>query len=359
MLFSTLKLFLFFMNQVENLFTTALPPQKSGYSYVAKALLIFFLVFFTGFSSSAQDSIAQKKLENDTAEITWLHGIDPVVKKRRTKTIAIVNIAGYSAAMVGLYAAWYKDYPQGKFHFFNDNAEWKGIDKIGHAYSAYAESKASMELWRWTGMERKKRILLGGFSGAIYQTTIEVLDGFSTEWGWSWGDFAANISGSALLVAQEFAWDEQRIQFKWSFHRKRYSDPALNARSNDIFGKSSPERFLKDYNGQTYWLSTTLKPFFPHSKIPGWLQVSVGTGIEGTFGARSNIAKDDFGNIIFDASAIKRRRQWYLAPDVDLTKIKTNKKGVKIALHILNIFKFPTPSLEYSAGKMRVNWIHF
>ncbi len=76
--------------------------------------------------------------------------------KKRVKAVAISNVALYSAGMVGLYAAWYKDYPQSKFHFFNDNSEWLQIDKIGHAYSAYAESKASMELWRWTGISKKK-----------------------------------------------------------------------------------------------------------------------------------------------------------------------------------------------------------
>lgn len=163
--------------------------------------------------------------------------------------------------MVGLYAAWYKDYAQTSFHTFNDFDEWKQMDKIGHVYSAYAESKASMELWRWTGMERKKRILIGGMSGAIYQTAIETLDGFSSDWGWSWSDFSANIIGSGMLVAQEFIWDDQRIQLKWSFHRKHYVDPVLNSRSNELYGTHKVERFLKDYNGQTYWVSTTLKPF--------------------------------------------------------------------------------------------------
>ncbi|MFC4261964.1 DUF2279 domain-containing protein [Ferruginibacter yonginensis] len=279
--------------------------------------------------------------------------------KKRVKTIAIANIAGYSAAMVGLYAAWYKDYPQSKFHTFDDNSEWLQIDKIGHAYSAYAESKASMELWRWTGISRNKRILIGGFSGAFYQTAIETLDGFSAEWGWSWGDFAANIAGSGLLVAQEFAWDEQRIQFKFSFHRKKYNDATLNARSNEIFGKSGAERFLKDYNGQTYWLSTTLKPFFPKSNIPAWLQVSIGTGAEGLFGANSNYDTDKLGNVTFNRPDIKRYRQWYLAPDIDFTKIKTKKKGVKLLLNILNIVKFPTPSLEYSRNGFKFNWLHF
>ncbi|MBL0056616.1 MAG: DUF2279 domain-containing protein [Chitinophagaceae bacterium] len=165
--------------------------------------------------------------------------------KTRTRIITATNIVGYSAAMVGLYSAWYKNYPQTHMHSFNDIGEWKQIDKIGHAYSAYAESKASMELWRWTGIDRKKRIWIGGMSGAFYQTVIEVLDGFSAEWGWSWGDFGANFLGSGFLVAQELAWDEQRIQFKYSFHRKSYGDPELNKQSNKIFGASTAERFLK------------------------------------------------------------------------------------------------------------------
>ena len=279
-------------------------------------------------------------------------------KGRLTGVLAVQGVL-YVASLTGLYFAWYKDYPQTHFHTFNDIPEWKGIDKIGHAYSAYAESKASMELWRWTGINRKKRIWLGGLSGAVYQTVIETLDGFSSEWGWSWGDFAANIAGSGLFTAQELAWDEQRIQFKWSFHRKSYSDASLNKRSDDIFGKSSAERFLKDYNGQTYWLSANLRSFFPHSKIPAWLQVSIGTGAEGMFGARENKGVDKYGNVIFYRPDIKRYRQWYLAPDIDLTKIKTKKKAVRLVLDIFNIVKFPTPSLEFSNGSFKWNWISF
>jgi uncharacterized protein YfiM (DUF2279 family) len=353
------------LGKFRGILTTLNQTARPGLSFIIGACML-------SFTARSQDSTA---LSRDTA------GLQPVVaghiprrplllaedsttlsatkKKQRIKIVGTANLVGYSAAMIGLYHAWYKDYPQGNFHVFNDIREWKQMDKLGHVYSAYAESKASMELWRWTGISRKKRIWLGGMSGAMYQTAIEVLDGFSTEWGWSWGDFAANVTGSGMLVAQELAWDEQRIQMKWSFHRKRYADPVLNDRSNDLFGQSSPERFLKDYNGQTYWISTTLKPFFPDSRIPAWLQLSVGTGAEGLLGGYENIGKDKDGNISFSRPDIKRYRQWYLAPDVDLTKIKTNKKGIKLALQLLNVFKFPTPSLEMSNGKLSWNWIHF
>lgn len=319
-----------------------------------KYLVSFFFCLLFGYTSVAQDSVMT--IPSSSRQLTRLS--DRQIN-RRVKIIAATNVVGYSAAMVGLYAAWYKNYPQTNFHSFNDLPEWQQIDKIGHAYSAYAESKASMELWRWTGMDRKKRIWIGGMSGAFYQTVIEVLDGYSAEWGWSWGDFGANLIGSGMLVAQELAWDEQRIQFKFSFHRKSYNDPALNERSNKIFGSSTAERFLKDYNGQTYWLSANLRSFFPKSKIPAWLNISLGTGAEGMFGATENTGKDDNGNINFYRPDIKRYRQWYLAPDIDLTKIKTNKKGLKLAFRLLNIVKFPMPTLEYANGTFKVRAIGF
>ena len=297
-------------------------------------------------------SYAQEKLASNKIPISAYD------KKKATK-IAAINIGLYGGSMIALYNAWYKNYPQSKFHTFNDISEWQQMDKIGHAFSAYTMSQYNMDLWRNAGLERKKRIWLGGLTGATYQTIIEVLDGFSSEWGWSWGDIAANIIGSSLFISQELAWDEQRISLKTSFHKKVYDDNELNKRSNDLFGKSLAERSLKDYNGQTYWLSANIHSFFPSLHSPKWLQISIGTGAEGMFGATENIAYDKNGLLTFDKPGIKRFRQWYLAPDINLTKIKTNKKGLKTAFYILNCLKFPTPTLEFYNSKIKFNWIHF
>jgi Predicted periplasmic lipoprotein (DUF2279) len=356
------------MNQTAAYKSTSLAvcPQPVGgsYSCAFKALFSFCFLLVIHLQLLAQDSTKifyddHPEIFKDSLPKNYTPKLTKQQTNKRVKIIAATNIIGYSGAMVGLYSAWYKNYPQTNFHSFNDNKEWKQMDKIGHAYSAYAESKASMELWRWTGIDRKKRIWLGGMSGAFYQTVIETLDGFSGEWGWSWGDFSANIFGSGMLVTQELAWDEQRIQFKFSFHRKFYNDAVLNQRSDKIFGNSTLERFIKDYNGQSYWLSANIKSFFPKSNLPAWLQISIGTGAEGMFGANENIGKDDNGTIIFNRTDIKRYRQWYLAPDIDLTKIKTKRKGIKVALNILNIVKFPMPSLEYSNGRFKLNAITF
>jgi len=295
----------------------------------------------------------------DSSSFSRQFMLTPAQKKKRIWLVAGGNIVAYSATMIGLYSAWYKDYPQTGFHSFNDWPEWKQVDKVGHMYSAYIESRASMELWRWTGIDRKKRIWIGGMSGAFYQTVIEVLDGFSEGWGWSWADFGANIVGSGALVAQEFAWNDQRIKLKFSFHNKSYGDPTLNQRSDILFGKSTPERLLKDYNGQTYWASASIRSFLPRSKVPHWLSLALGYGAEGLFGGTQNIGKDDDGTIVFNRPDIKRYRQWYLAPDIDLTKIKTNKKGLKFLLTVLSAFKFPTPALELSNGKLKMHALVF
>ena len=80
---------------------------------------------------------------------------------------------------------------------------------------------------------------------------------------------------------------------------------------------------------------------------------------EGMFGGFDNTWVDTDPGFPINRSDIKRYRQWYLAPDIDFTKIKTNKKGVKVLLAFLNAFKFPMPALEYANGKFRFNAISF
>jgi uncharacterized protein YfiM (DUF2279 family) len=329
-----------------------------------KKLTISAVAIYLSLASFSQDSLnnelpmwhpSAKKISDST----YFKQLTSHQKKKRTWLIGSANVIGYGGVMTALASAWYDNYTKTKLHSFNDSKEWQQVDKVGHYYGTWIESRANNELWKWTGMERKKRIWISGLTSFAFQTTIEYLDGKSAEWGWSWADFGANVLGSSTFIAQELAWDEQRIKLKWSFHKKTYTDASLNKRSDELFGKSSPERFLKDYNGQTYWASINLKSFFPKSKLPDWLSVSVGYGAEGMFGGTENIAKDANGNITFDRRDIKRYRQWFLAPDIDLSKIKTKSKAIHFMLMVFSAFKFPTPSLEFSNGKLKAHAIHF
>ncbi|MCO6498533.1 MAG: DUF2279 domain-containing protein [Chitinophagaceae bacterium] len=233
------------------------------------------------------------------------------------------------------------------------------MDKAGHVYSAYLESRTSSEMWRWTGVSRKTRIILAATSGIAYQSIIEVLDGFSSEYGFSVGDVTANILGTATFVSQELLWDQQKLKLKFSTSPKKYADPELEQRADKIFGKSFIERALKDYNRQTYWLSADIKSLTHSERWPAWLNISLGYGAEGIWGGTKNFAQDKDGNIIFDRTDIPRRRQWLISPDLNFSAIKTNKKGLRILFFVLDSFKFPAPALELTGGKLKAHLIYF
>jgi uncharacterized protein YfiM (DUF2279 family) len=299
----------------------------------------------------------QGKLVSLIANNGELH-LDPATHRKRSLLVAGAHVGIYAGSMLVLNQAWYAGYPRSSFHFFDDNSEWLQVDKVGHTWSAYQISRTSMETWKWAGMSRNQQIWLGGLSGAAFQTVIEVLDGFSTEWGWSWGDIGANFVGSGLLIGQQLGWGEQRISFKWGFHKMNYKEAELNQRTDQLHGKSLQERALKDYNGQTYWLSANLKSFFKKSNLPPWLNVSVGYGADGMFGAFDNTWTDK-NNVFHDRSDIDRVRQFYLAPDIDFTRIRTKSKFLKGVFFVLNAFKMPTPALVFSKGKLGVKGFYF
>ena len=232
------------------------------------------------------------------------------------------------------------------------------MDKVGHAWTAYNTSRATTALWRWAGLSEKSAVLAGSLSGFGYLTVIEFLDGHSTEWGWSWSDIAANTTGSGLFALQQLAWGEQRIQYKFSSHKNTYEGDLEN-RADDLFGSSLPERLLKDYNAQTYWFSFNLRSFLPESRLPRWLNVSVGMGAQNMLGGYENVAFDENGNKVFDRSDLRRYRQWYLAPDIDFTKIHTNSRFLRTTFELLNVLKFPAPALEFSNGRFRFHALTF
>lgn len=166
----------------------------------------------------------------------------------------------------------------------------------------------------------------------------------------------ANILGSGLFISQELIWKQQRIQFKLSAYPKKY-DASLKPRTDELFGNSLPEKIFKDYNAQTYWLSLNLKSFLPESNLPAWLNIAAGYGADGMLGGFENKWLNDDGSSTTRYD-IERRRQFYLAPDIDLTKIKTNKKALRTLFNLLNCIKVPAPTLEFSKGKFKGHWLH-
>lgn len=279
------------------------------------------------------------------------------LNKKREWAVHGTCAGTFSVAMIGLNYAWYANYPRSKFHFFNDIGEWQQIDKCGHTYTAYNEAYWSSNLYRWAGVSQRRSIMYGAGVGFALQLTIETLDGFSKEWGFSMGDLAANTLGSGLLVSQELIWREQKIHLKFSTHKKLYSEIILTKRANDLYGKSLPERILKDYNAQTYWLSGNISSLCNFkNRFPKWLNLAVGYGADNMFGGYTN----QWNKGLTVRNDLIRYRQYYISPDVDFSKIKTKSKILKTLFLALNIIKFPAPALEYnSLHQTKFHWLIF
>jgi len=248
-----------------------------------------------------------------------------------------------SLTLLGLNELWYKDYPRSTFHFINDNDNWLQMDKFGHATTTYYMGSLGMKSFRWSGMSNEKAIWYGGSVGLIFMTAVEVFDGFSAEWGASWGDLIANTSGTALLIGQELLWHEQRMELKFSYHPTSYA--SMNPES---LGSTPLESLLKDYNGQTYWLSVNPWSFAKDSRFPKWLSVSLGYGAEGMVTALPPVEGDG------------RCRQFFLSLDLKLSNIDTGSKFWNSFFDVINIIKIPSPTLEYNTrGEFVFHPIYF
>jgi hypothetical protein len=293
-------------------------------------------------------------LGQDTAKGIYEANGRSVDYKKRQWLIGGLTAAGYGGSFLFLSQAWYKDYPRTSFHTFNDAGEWNQMDKAGHAWTTYHTSRLTTNMWRWAGIDDNKAVLYGTGSSLLYMLSIEYLDGHSSQWGWSWADVGSNFFGAALYAGQEGLWKDQKIGFKFSSSHKKYNDPILKRRADALYGSSFQGRLLKDYNAQTYWLSANIKSFFPQTGLPSWLNISFGYGSEGMFGGYQNLAYNEDGSLAFDRRDIKRYRQFYMAPDVDFTKIKTKNKVLQSVFSALNVLKFPAPALEFSNGSFKL-----
>ncbi|HEY4147400.1 MAG TPA: DUF2279 domain-containing protein [Chitinophagaceae bacterium] len=275
----------------------------------------------------------------------------PDFRQDRFKTIIITETAISIAASVGLYFLWYKKFPHSRFHLFNDNHEWLQVDKVGHATSAYNIAIIQHDLMRWCGVSPNASIAIGSASALGYMSIIEVMDGFSKHWGFSTGDMLANITGTAIFAMQQRFWGQQKISMKFSAHFTPFASyyPAE-------LGNNGPSRIMKDYNGQTYWLSINIASFLPaSSRFPAWANVAFGYGAEGMIGANNNPS-------VINGKPIphfKRIRQFYLAPDADLFRIRSSAP-FNTAAYLLRTSKIPTPALEFnSEGKLKLKPFYY
>jgi uncharacterized protein YfiM (DUF2279 family) len=325
--------------------------------------LLLITVFFIGTTLFAQ-SPRLHILENPDT-----------LNKKRLYISAGSGLAIYSGFSIALWNSWYKQSELSGFHTFDDAKEWNQMDKAGHFYTAWLESHYSFQGAKWTGMKRKNALIVGAAVGIGLQTTIEVMDGFSADWGFSWSDMAANGLGTAFWLTQELIWEEQRIKMKFSASPQSYSTApissvdggsttSLNERAIELYGDSFGTSVFKDYNAQTTWVSANIYSFLPNKKtsnFPKWLNIAAGYGSGNLYGGFENEWEtDDETKYILSDDLYPRYRQFYLSLDIELTKIPTKSRFLKTLFGVVNWIKIPAPTLELNTlGKVEFHPVYW
>jgi len=281
----------------------------------------------------------------------------PAVEKNKARTNLVVFGGGGAAVitLAGLYSIWYLEYPQSEIHSTNDWDNWMQMDKIGHANVSYVVGQSGYDAFKWAGWSEKKAVWHGDMVGFTYLTAVEIMDGFSDGWGFSWGDMAFNTLGAGLFIGQQLGWKEQRILLKFSYHNTEH--PPYN--KDGLLGTGGLQNIIKNYNGQTYWLSVNPRSFTKEKMAfwPKWLNVAGGYGATGMIGATQNPSYPDE----IDKEFV-RHRQYYLSLDIDLRKIPMKSGFLKTLVHTLSFIKIPAPTVQFNGsqnGGTTFHWLYF
>jgi len=130
--------------------------------------------------------------------------------------------------------------------FNEENTASGGMDKLGHAFTGYLMS----DMLTWAIRNHSKDPRRGEISGALLSfslmTYIDVLDGFSSDHGFSYEDLLMSAAGASFsALRNSFPELKEKVDFRMQYLPSRYSS-------------FEP---LGDYEGQKYFLILKLAGF--------------------------------------------------------------------------------------------------
>jgi len=267
--------------------------------------------------------------------------------QKKWRNVALWTAGGYATGMTGLSVLWYSQMKSTSFHWFDDNAEWQQVDKVGHSFTTFHLSRSAYKIFQNVGVPPQKAAIWGGITGFMMLSGVEIADGFMDGYGASLGDLGANFAGSLLLTSQELLWKETRFKLKFSF-----LPTSLAKKRPDVLGNGFVEELIKDYNGQTHWLSVDVYAFLKkkHPKFPKWLNLAFGYGASDML-----YGKVAYNNIVGYAPY----RRFYVGLDFDLSYIKTKSKFLNTIIFLVDMVRLPAPTLEFSKGQWKGHFLYF
>jgi len=215
---------------------------------------------------------------------------------------------------------WWKG-EKSEFHT-NWNQDWNaslGADKIGHFYFGYAVANLYKHGFQWVGYSKEKSVLNSGLFTFSYQTFLEIRDGFSNGYGFSWGDFGANLLGSMYTFLQS------KYSFLNNFDLKISYQPSKRLLNN------SNRHIIDDYESTYHWLSIDINNFLPSSAaeiVPDFINLTIGHSVDGL----TNLGKAN--------------HEFSIGLDWDIEALPGNSPFLFFLKETLNLYHLPAPTIK-------------
>ncbi len=270
-------------------------------------IIIFFL--FIRFAASAQDSLSVA---------------EPGINYWKLGTVTALTAGGFVYGHALNNDLWWKG-EKSSFHF-NWQDDWTyalGSDKFGHFYFPYVTATVYSGLFRWSGLDNTTSLYAGASVAFAYQSYIEIRDGFSKQWGFSWGDFAANTLGAAYPLLQHHYPLLDNLRFKMSFY------PSERYRNN------SHAVIFDDYESTYDWVSIKPALVLPESAkkyMPSFINFAIGHSVK----------KLDISRLA--------HHEWYIAIDWNVEALPGDSEFLLTLKRLINFYKLPAPAVKIYPG---------
>lgn len=304
------------------------------------AVTIAFIFFAQSLALPENEPLAGFPLSIDSNSTSTLHPTNLITSfttatsTDSSQSIHYGRVALVTGALAGTMAGihiyqqngWWKD-NRASFHFREDLKYGRWVDKIGHFYGASLMSTGITNLYEWAGIPRNRAAWYGAGASLLFQTYVEIEDGFST-WGFDRVDFAFDAAGAFFPLARTKIPALEYVDLKLSYQ----ASPLLNSAAGTGF-RGQQHIMIDDYEGQTFWLTTRFDHLLPRTAadvMPDFLGIALG------YGAR-DVAYKTAHSVMF------------VALDFDVREIIPRGTPLLRAMgDILNYIHFPAPAVRIS-----------
>lgn len=189
----------------------------------------------------------------------------------------------------------------------------RGLDKFGHIYSTSLFSQNLYFLARSGGYGKTRSAWMAAGSAIGIMGAMEVWDAHFENWGFSVGDFTANVLGALFPVVQDRYQLLTAMDYKMSYN---------------FLAEKSDDPGIHDYEHMTFWLTINPYRLIKVGKPAPWygfINLAIGIGFNGYQ---------------------KQERELYIALDYNLKQTKVSSALLRHLITLLDRIHFPAPAIK-------------